>query len=547
MTKSAEGPFLSPWLRTGIAVFALALPASAQRDPLFKTEILPVLEKNCVQCHGEKQKMAKLDLSSFNGMMEGSSSGPVIAPGKPERSLLWKMIENDQMPVGGKLTTAEKQLIKSYIQYGRFPQATAESEAAIRAKEAAKIKQEDRNWWSFRKPVKAAVPAVKDQAQVKTPIDAFVVAELERRGWKMQPEADRATLIRRAYFDLIGLPPSPAEVKAFVEDKSPNAWEKVIDSLLASPHYGEQWGRHWLDVAGYSDSRGDAGDSDREVSWKYRDYGIHAFNQNKPINQFILEQLAGDQLVNYKHLSIPTPDQIEPLTATGFMRTTADITDNQTIYEVDKYFDAQQKAMETGLKALMGVTIQCARCHDHKFDPFLQRDYYKMMSIFHAVWDPENWLPADLNHGPWPSRMVLDMDEGARAEWIKDVTSNDAKAIRRLDDLLEATYQKYRAELKGGRDIASEAKRLQMRKDIENDPDLEVDRNAPKDFITDQELEKRYPELAKWKDEIQLKRYGRRNQSKIPPKYIEAAWDVSKTPSPTYILARGNYLAPGDR
>jgi hypothetical protein len=236
-----------------------------------------------------------------------------------------------------------------------------------------------------------------------------------------------------------------------------------------------------------------------------------------------VEQLAGDQLVNYKHLAIPTPDQVEPLTATGFMRTTADITDNQTIYEVDKYFDAQQKAMETSLTALMGVTIQCARCHDHKFDPLLQRDYYKLMAVYQPVWDPENWLPADLNHGPWPSRMVLDMDPAARESWIKDVTSNDAKAIRRLDDLLEATYQKYRAELKGGRDISSEAKRQQMRKDIEADPDLEVDRNAPKEFITDQELEKRYPELATWKDEIQAKRYARRSQSKVPPNYIEAS------------------------
>src|SRR5882672_6258960 len=144
-------------LLIGIVV-AFAVPALAQRDPLFKTEILPVLEKNCVGCHGPQQKMAKLDLSSFAGMMEGSSSGPVIAPGKPERSLMWKLIENDTMPQGGKMTAAEKQLIKSYIQYGRFPQATAESEAALRAREAAKITAEDRNWWSFRKPVKSAVP-----------------------------------------------------------------------------------------------------------------------------------------------------------------------------------------------------------------------------------------------------------------------------------------------------------------------------------------------------------------------------------------------------
>ena len=185
------------------------------------------------------------------------------------------------MPQGGKLTTAEKQLIKSYIQYGRFPQATAETEAAARAREAAKVTQKDREWWSFRKPVKPPVPSVAAKDQVRTPIDAFVLAQLEHKGWKMQSEADRPTLIRRAYFDLAGLPPTPAEVKAFVEDQSSNAWEKVIDHLLASPHYGEQWGRHWLDVAGYSDSRGDAGDSDREVSWKYRDYVIHAFNQQQ--------------------------------------------------------------------------------------------------------------------------------------------------------------------------------------------------------------------------------------------------------------------------
>jgi hypothetical protein len=533
----------SSWLYLSLALVVAAVPAAAQRAPLFKSEIMPVLEKNCVMCHGEKQKMAGLDLSSFSGMMAGSSSGPVIAPGKPDRSMLWKMIENDQMPQGGKLTTAEKQLIHAYIEQGRFP-TTEESEATIQAREAAKITPEKRQWWSFRKPVKSPVPAVKNKDQVRTDIDAFVLAKLEEKGWKMQPEADRVTLIRRAYLDLTGLPPSPAEVKAFVEDKSPNAWEALIDHLLASPHYGEQWGRHWLDVAGYSDSRGDAGDTDREVSWKYRDYVINAFNKNKPIDLFLIEQMAGDQLVNYKPGTRPTPDQIEPLTATGFLRTTADITDNQTIYEVDKYFDAQQKAMETSLSATLGITIGCARCHDHKFDPLLQRDYYKLNTVYQAVWDPENWVAGSLNFGPWPSRMVLDMDDASRSAWIKDVTSNDAKAIRRMDDLLEATYQRYRAELKAGHNLTPEL-RAQIRKDIEADPDLEVDRNAQKDFITDQEMEKRYPELGQWKDQINTLRYNRKNKSKSGANFIEAAWDVSKTPSPTYILQRGNYLSPG--
>src|SRR5439155_7240892 len=160
MLAFRERQVRSSWLRAGMIVTVIAAPTFAQRDPLFKTEILPVLEKNCVSCHGPKQKMAKLDLSSFAAMMDGSSSGPVIAPGKPERSLMWKMIENDTMPQGGKLTTAEKQLIKSYIQYGRFPVAPPETEAAIRAKEAAKITPQERNWWSFRKPLKSAVPTV---------------------------------------------------------------------------------------------------------------------------------------------------------------------------------------------------------------------------------------------------------------------------------------------------------------------------------------------------------------------------------------------------
>src|SRR5689334_18367503 len=198
MLRSTKNGVKRDWVRFVIAGIAIVAPAAAQRAPLFKSEIMPVLEKNCVTCHGPAQKMAKLDLSSFSGMMAGSSSGPVIAPGKPERSLLWKLIENDQMPQGGKLTNAEKQLIKSYIQYGRFPQATAEEEAAQRAREAAAITDQDRAWWSFRKPVKAPVPAVKNKDQVRTAIDSFVLAQLEHKGWKMQPEADRRTLIRRA-------------------------------------------------------------------------------------------------------------------------------------------------------------------------------------------------------------------------------------------------------------------------------------------------------------------------------------------------------------
>ncbi len=520
----------------------LSLPLLAQRAPLFKDEILPILERSCTSCHSAEKKMGGLDLTSFAGMMNGGGSGPAIAPGKPNHSLLWLMVDSGKMPMGGKLSAAQKQTLKAYIEQGRFPKGVAD--AAQAAREAAKITPQARQWWSFQVPVKPRIPVVKGAA--RTAIDAFVLARLEEKGWTWQAEADRRTLLRRATFDLTGLPPTSAETWAFLEDKTARAYENLIDRLLASDNYGEHWGRHWLDVAGYSDSRGDAADSEREVSWKYRDYVIRALNQNKPINRFLVEQIAGDQLVNYEPGTSPRPDQVDPLIATGFLRTTADITDNQTIYEVDKYFDALQKSMETSLSAITGLSIGCARCHDHKFDPILQKDYYRLTASFQAVFDPENWLAASLGFGPWPSRMVLDVPPDQRRAWIKDVTSTDAKSLRRLDDLLEATYQRYRAEMKIGRELPLE-RRNQIRAQIEADPDLEVDRNAARDFITDQEMEKRFPEVAAWKNELNAKKAARRKQqSNIDPNFIEAAWDVSRTPSATYLLQRGNYLAPGE-
>lgn len=486
--------------------------------------------------------MGKLDLSSFAGLMAGGGSGPVIAPGKPDRSLLFKLIDNGQMPMGGKLSDADKQLLKAYIEHGRFPAIEAAAEAAQLQREAAKITPEARQWWSFRKPVKHPIPAIRNRVQAKTPIDNFILAKLEEKGWKLQAEADRGTLVRRAYFDLTGLPPTPAEVKAFAADNSPNAFEKLVDRLLASSQYGEHWGRHWLDIAGYSDSVGDANDTEREAAWKYRDYVINAFNRNKPYDRFLMEQFAGDQMINYKPGAVPKPEELELLTATGFLRMTADITDNQTIYQVDKYFDALEKTTETSLKAVMGLQMACARCHDHKFDPILQKDYYRLTSVFQAVFDPENWVAANLHFGEWPSRMVLDMEPSQREAWIKEVTSDNAKKYRREQLLLAATYDRYRRELKAGKQLTAE-EREAIKKEIASDPDLDVDPKAPTYGITDADLELKFPELAQRKAEVYALRRG--GNTKVKPNYVMATWDVSRTPSPTYVLQRGNYLSPG--
>lgn len=533
-----------------VITLVLGIPLQAQRAPLFKSEILPVLETYCVSCHSPKSQQGGLDLTTFASFMAGGTSGPSITPGQPEQSRLWAVIESGAQHAGKELTAAEKQSMRAYIIEGRFPRPAPEDAAQL-ARAAAAASETARSWWAFRKPVKTPLPAVKTHDQVRTPIDAYILAKLEEKHWKMRPEADRVQLLRRAYFGLTGLPPTPADVEAFLNDSSPDAYERVIDRLLASPRYGEHWARHWLDVAGYSDSRGDAGDTPREVSWKYRDYTIRAFNDNKPIDHFIMEQFAGDQLVNYKPGSSPRPDQIEPLTATGFLRTTADITDNQTIYQVDKQFDAQQKVMETSLVALTGLTIGCARCHDHKFDPILHKDYFKLMAVYQPAWDPENWLASNLAYGPWPSRMILDMEPALRDAWIKEITSTPAKQARIMENQREATYRRYRAALKAGRELTPDVRR-QIRQEVENDPDLIIDRTEPKDFISDEELEVRFPELVAWKQEIAAKMAaakeagGRRGKSSITPNYIEGVWDVSKTPSPTYILNRGNYLSPGN-
>src|SRR5436309_1374143 len=193
-----------------------------------------------------------------------------------------------------------------------------------------------------------------------------------RRSGPSGPKRTNAPLARRAYFDLLGLPPTPEVLQLFLADTRPDAYERLIDRLLDSPHYGEQWGRHWLDVAGYSDSIGNSTDEVRTLAWRYRDWVIRALNQDKPYNEFLMEQFAGDQLVNYDYDAKPKPEDIDKLTATGFLRVAPDYGDQQAIYQVDKYFDALQITTEMALKATVGLQFACARCHDHKFDPILQ-------------------------------------------------------------------------------------------------------------------------------------------------------------------------------
>jgi hypothetical protein len=376
-------------------------PASG---PLFEKDVLPLFEAKCLRCHGAEKQRAGLDLRTKAGLLRGGDSGPAVTPGSPERSELWIKIAADKMPPGKeKLTEAEKLLLRVWIESGVRDEGktTAAAETTDR-----QVSDADRQFWSFRKPVRPAVPAVRDGGRVRNPIDAFVLAALEPKGLGLAPEADRLTLLRRAYLDLVGLPPSPEEVAAFQADRAPDAYERLLDRLLASPAYGERQARHWLDLAGYADSEGilDA-DYVRTAAWRYRDYVIRALNKDKPYDRFLQEQLAGDELADYwtayrtqKELS---PEVVECLTATGYLRCASD-TSRPDFVNIKNapgyYYQTLDDTVKIVTSALLGLTVQCARCHSHKYDPIPQTDYYRMQAIFMSGYRPGQWIPQVQRH-----------------------------------------------------------------------------------------------------------------------------------------------------
>ena len=255
-----------------------------------------------MECHGREPLMANLDLRTRDGALKGAKHGPVVVPGDAAASHLYRRLigeETPQMPFGGRLTDAEIAIIKDWIDSGAEwdpGRDTRSRRRPLRRSTEKKFTEQQRRYWAFQKVVKPAVPAVKDSDWARNPIDAFIVAKLEEKKLKPNPPADKITLLRRATLDLTGLPPTPEEVQAFLADSSPDAFAKVVDRLLASPHYGERWGRHWLDLARYADTNGFKTDETRPNIWRYRDYVIQAFNEDKPYDRFIREQIAGDEL-----------------------------------------------------------------------------------------------------------------------------------------------------------------------------------------------------------------------------------------------------------
>jgi Protein of unknown function (DUF1553)/Protein of unknown function (DUF1549)/Planctomycete cytochrome C len=337
----------------------------------FEKSVRPILATHCYECHGPEKHKGGLRLDSRATMLQGGGSGPAMMPGNARESLLVKAIHYSdlpKMPPKGKLGDAEIATLSEWIRQGApWPETTIAVRPA--AENGFTIRPQDREFWSFKPVGNPAVPAVQNQAWVHNAIDSFILAELEAKGLKPAARADKRTLIRRVTFDLIGLPPTPEEIDAFLKDESPEAFAKVVDRLLENPHYGERWARHWLDVARYGEDQAHTFQARKyPEGFRYRDWLVKAFNDDLPYDRFIIEQLAADLL--------DEPKRVDNLPALGF------IACGPVYYGDAKKLDQYEDRIDTMMRGLQGLTVACARCHDHKFDPIPTRDYYSLAGVF---------------------------------------------------------------------------------------------------------------------------------------------------------------------
>jgi hypothetical protein len=453
--------------------------------------------------------------------------------------------------MGKPLTEEQITTIQKWIDDGLAGSqpATPVAAAAPPATQARPITDKDRDFWAFRKPVKQPARQPRNAKLVRNPIDAFLLAKLESKGLSFSPEAPKATLLRRAYFDLIGLPPTPDERAAFLADNRPDAYERLVDRLLASPQYGERWGRHWLDVAGYTDEKGFASDLHiielNPGIWRYRDYVVQSFNNDKGYDRFLVEQLAGDELVDWRKAPKFTPEIKEALTATGYLRLMQDLTDATEVRSAPYYYDVLSRVVDNFTSGVLGLTGGCSRCHDHKYDPIRQKDYYSMAAVFANAYNPESWMtPKD--------RYIADVSK-ADEEEAKKFNADIDKQLEDLERRLTEIRRPYQQKLFESKLISAvgEALRSEVRTAFETPTDKRTE--VQKYIVTKLESALRVTpdEMAALMTEYERKTsldIEARSKTikgwRRTPDRIEALWDVGQPPK-VHVLQRGAVETPG--
>jgi hypothetical protein len=496
-------------LRLGLAVVLLVAPAAVAQDPpkpspetleFFEKKIRPLLIDRCYSCHSADAKKLKgaLRVDSRDALLKGGDTGPAIVPGDPEKSLLLKAVRYGdpdlKMPPKQKMPAAQVEDLARWVSLGAPWPGEQASKTPATKREGMEISAEDRAYWAYVPVRKPAIPPWRRKDWVTNPIDAFLLARLEAKGLSPAPPASRAVLIRRATYDLTGLPPTMGEIDAFVNDPTPDAYEKLLQRLLASPQYGEKWGRHWLDLVHFAETNGYERDGDKPNAWRYRDYVIRSFNDDKPYDRFIKEQLAGDEM---------EPRTPEVVIATGYYRLGL-VDDEPADRDLAKY-DGLDGMLSTTTQVLLGMTIGCCRCHDHKKDPLPQLDYYRLLAFLHGI----NPTARD---GP-EAEIVIARDEAAHKA--------HAAKLQELGTAADAIEKEY-LEKSGEKDPKNAAKSIKTR-GVQ---------------VLGKETAGRYESLKKSIDDLKKRQ-----------PHEEKALSVSESGrvADTFLLRRGNPRVPGEK
>lgn len=525
-----------------LMLWSIPESASAAAKRTFEVDIRPILKAHCFQCHGEdSQKEGNLDARLVRLLVTGGDSGPAIVAGKAAESLLMERLESGEMPPGEKKVAPEEiAVIREWIEQGAI---TARPEGD--SPDQLSFTHEERSFWSLQPVVVPAIPDVKAADRVRTPVDAFVLSRLEEEGLEFSPDTDRRTLIRRAYFDLIGLPPSPDDVDEFLADRRPDAWSRLLDRLLASDHYGERWARHWLDVAGYADSDGySEKDRVRESAWKYRDYVIRSLNADKPFDQFLTEQLAGDELVSRPFRNLSERDR-DRLIATGFLRNGPDGTSDRAVNQDVARNEVIADTINIVSSSLLGLTVGCARCHSHRFDPITHVDYHRTRAIFEPAYDWKNWrLPEERRISLW-SDAERQLSDEVDAELKRAAGERDAQIKRHLAEALEIEIARLPADVQAKADIIRDAVLNRSRADRTPEQIAILKKHFALDVYIGT-LSQLYPDRY----QKELKEYNRRvaeiTARRPRENFVRVISEIPGVVPVTYLFRRGSHMQPAE-
>ena len=504
-------------------------------DVTFEKDVRPIFRTHCFDCHGAAETVeGGLDLRLVRFLEKGGESGAAIVRGNVAESLFLQRIRSGEMPPGNHPVPPEQiAILESWVKQGA---KTARPEPKSIGRGLG-ISEEERAYWFFQPIKRPNVPTVGPVDRIRTPIDSFLLKRLEAKQLTFSKDADRTRLVRRAYMDLWGLPPTPEQVAAFVNDPNANAWPKLIDELLQSPHYGERWGRHWLDVAGYADSEGNGNRDDvRPWAYKYRDWVIRAFNDDMPFDQFVTWQLAGDELVEqpYKNMSV---EQIDKLTATGFLRMAADGTQHKN--------DAEQRnrVMTDTIKivssSLLGLSVGCAQCHDHRYDPISQEDYYRLRATFEPALNYRKWKrPSDRRVSLYTDDDIAKAAEIEKQALAKTAEKN-AKQKKYMDLALATELARHDEALRKPLELAyrtaAKQRTAEQKALLAKFPSVASFRNG----VLYQYNKKHADELKKFDTEIAAIR-----AKKPAHEYLRALTEIQPDPVVAQLFHRGDYRQP---